>query len=52
MMERKLYCGAGKEKITPPPELLVKLPGLLFLSFCWLIPSYFLGLCLDILVGT
>lgn len=29
MMERKLYCGAGKEKITPPPELLVKLPGLM-----------------------
>lgn len=28
-MENRIYCGTGKENITPPTELLVKLPGLM-----------------------
>lgn len=28
-MGKKLYCGAGRENITPPTELLLRLPGLM-----------------------
>lgn len=28
-MEKQIYCGAGKENITPPAELLLKLPALM-----------------------
>ena len=28
-MEKQIYCGAGRENITPPEELLVRLPGLM-----------------------
>lgn len=28
-MEKQISCGAGKENITPPPELLAKLPALM-----------------------
>lgn len=32
-MKKKIYCGAGKENITPPADLLLRLPGLMWGHF-------------------